>query len=358
MSTIDDSVEENDACVSIQCKVCNDSFTPSTILKHISSPSNSCEKAYCSEEINQFKKRTIKRKRENEKKSYDPAKRRNNHLRRRLSTKCKFCHMDVDKTTVLNHLNDSKNCKNHYTEEELSVIEGFTNEPKSIEIKKYDYDPEKRSQKHLQYKKERAEELEKYKEQQSKKRMSELRLYLLEKFERHARDKNLHEMNKTKKDLQSALDIIGNKLTEEMQDTIKVIRNKYKVLYQKFEVEINETAAKANESQSEEVNTLVSFYLNLYLTKPHRTSLNGRFIPNLAYSNRLYHTWQDERTKNLKTFKKIAQDLNIFYDWSPFDSSGSFTKCDYCKICHPGIYTRRCYCNLTSCILCKLHEAQ
>lgn len=58
------------------------------------------------------------------KKSYDPAKRRNNHLRRRLSTKCKFCHMDVDKTTVLNHLNDSKNCKNHYTEEELSVIEG------------------------------------------------------------------------------------------------------------------------------------------------------------------------------------------------------------------------------------------
>ena len=76
--------------------------------------------------------------------------------------------------------------------------------------------------------------------------MSELRLYLLEKFERHARDKNLHEMNKTKKDLQSALDIIGNKLTEEMQDTIKVIRNKYKVLYQKFEVEINETSAKAN----------------------------------------------------------------------------------------------------------------
>ena len=162
-------------------------------------------------------------------------------------------------------------------------------------------------------------------------------------------------MNKSNNDLKSALEIIGDKLTEEMKDIIKVIRSKYKLLYKNFEIEINETSTKANKLQSLEENT---FYLSLYLNRPHRTSLNGRFIPNLAYSNRLYHTWQDERTNNLKTFKKIAQDLNIFYDWSPFDSSGSFTKCDYCKICHPGIYTRRCYCNLTSCILCKLHEAK
>jgi hypothetical protein len=120
---------------------------------------------------------------------------------------------------------------------------------------------------------------------------------LLEKFERHARDKNLHEMNKSNNDLKSALEIIGDKLTEEMQDIIKVIRIKSKLLYKKFEVEINETSAKANKLQSLEV---ITFYLNLYLTQPHRTSCNGKFIPNLAYSNRLYHTWQDERTNNLK----------------------------------------------------------
>ena len=355
MSTVDDSVEENGACLSIKCKSCNVNFTPSTILKHISDPRNSCQVAYSSEEINRFKEESIKRKRANQKKAYDPAKRRNFHLRRILSTKCRSWNSGVSKTTALKHLNDFKNCKKHYTEEELSVIEEFTNEPKGIEIKKYEYDanarskkyrdtneydspkydPEKRRQKHLQDQEKYAEELAKYQKQMAEKKSSELRLYLLEKFERHARDSNLHEMNKSNNDLKSGLEIIGDKLTEEMKDIIKVIRIKYKLLYKNLEAEINETSAKANKLQSLEVNT---FYLNLHLNRPHRTSLDGRFIPDLAYSNRLYHTWQDERTNSLKTFKKIAQDLNIFYDWSPFDSSGSFKKCDYCKICHPGIY--------------------
>ena len=88
MSTVDGSVEENGACLSIKCKSSNVNFTPSTILKHTSDPRNSCQIAYSSEEINQFKEETIKRKRANQKKSYDPAKRRNNHLRRQLSTNC------------------------------------------------------------------------------------------------------------------------------------------------------------------------------------------------------------------------------------------------------------------------------
>ena len=357
MSTVDGSVEENGACLSIKCKSCNVNFTPSTILKHISDPRNSCQIAYSSEEINQFKEKTIKWKRANQKKSYDPAKRRNNHLRRILSTKCRFCNTGVSKTTALKHLNDSKNCKKHYTEEELSVVEEFTNEPKSIEIKKYEcdtyqkksydpakrrnfhlrrilstkcrscnsgvskttalkhlndfknckkhyteeelsvieeftnepknieikkydydynkrskkyrdtneydsrrYDPEKRRQKHLQNKEELAEELAKYQKRLEEEKKSELRLYLLEKFERHAKDKNQHEMKKSNNDLKSALEIIGDKLTEEMKDIIKVIRIKYKLLYKNFEVEINETSAKANKLQSLKENT---FYLNL-----------------------------------------------------------------------------------------------
>ena len=91
----------------------------------------------------------------------------------------------LSKTTALKHLNDFKNCKKHYTEEELSVIEKFTNEPKSIDIKKYEYDanarskkyrdtneydsrkydPEKRRQKHLQDEEKYAEELAKYQKQ-------------------------------------------------------------------------------------------------------------------------------------------------------------------------------------------------
>ena len=188
----------------------------------------------------------------------------------------------LSKTTALKHLNDFKNCKKHYTEEELSVIEKFTNEPKSIDIKKYEYDanarskkyrdtneydsrkydPEKRRQKHLQDKEKHAEELAKYQKQLAEKKSSELRLYLLEKFERDARDTNLHEMNKSNNDLKSALEIIGDKLTEEMKDIIKVIRSKYKLLYKNFEIEINETSTKANKLQSLEENT---FYLNLYL---------------------------------------------------------------------------------------------
>ena len=367
--------------LSTKCRVCNRGVSKTTALKHLNESKN-CKKHYTEEELRVIEEFTdepksieIKKYDYNQRKSYDPDKRRNNHLRRILSTKCRSCNSGVSKTTALKHLNDFKNCKKHYTEEELSVIEEFTNESKSIEIKKYEYDanarskkyrdtneydsrkydPEKRRQKHLQDQEKHAEELAKYQKQLAEKKSSELRLYLLEKFERHARERNLHEMKKSNNNLKSALEIIGDKLTEEMKDIIKVIRIKYELLYKNFEVEINETSAKANKLQSLKEDT---FYLNLYINRPHRTSLDGRFIPDLAYSNRLYHTWQDERTNNLKTFKKIAQDLNIFYDWSPFDSSGSFTKCDYCKICHPGIYTRRCYCNLTSCILCKLHEAK
>ena len=185
------------------------------------------------------------------------------------------------------------------------------------------YDPAKRKESYLERKKEKAEYEANLKELEEKESRSSLKQYMVQMSEKDARDKNQGEKKRSEKELQTIFDLIecNTNPSNQILNTFDDVKKKFDRLYENFESEINILS-----EQSKTLDDIDAVYLNLYIFRPFNINFSD-------YSNRLFHTWQDERTKHLKPLKEFIENLGIFYDWDKYDLFK--TTCDRCNICKP-----------------------
>ena len=161
----------------------------------------------------------------------------------------------------------------------------------------------------------------------------ELRSSAIKEYEEDARRKNRYEKTKAESVVFRALEIIKPCHPNiEILETVNVVKEKIDELHQNFESEIDEILEKSRSlDMSKKVKDL---YVNLYVFQPHNFDFFGKFLPDLKYSNRLFHTWHDERKKHLEVFKDIFELLGIAYDWKiPLVKHECLTECSSCNIC-------------------------
>ena len=100
-----------------------------------------------------------------------------------------------------------------------------------------------------------------------------------------------------------------------------MVEEKFGILYQTFELEIDILHDK---SKALNIDDIENVYISLYIFQPHGTDYD-------AYSNRLFHVRQDERTKYLEPLEEIIENLGISYNWDEYDLLK--TNCFRCNIC-------------------------
>ena len=251
----------------------------------------------------------------------------------------------------MKHLNNSSLCKAHYNDDDLHIIEELLDESNHISAKKlwYDskkrhekyleqknkrsgfYDPAKRKESYLEKKKEKAEHEAKKQQLEEKESRSRLKDHMLQMYENDARDKNRGEKKRSDKELQTVFDLIecNSNPSEKMIHTLDDVKENFDKLYKTFESEIDILSEKSKTCDTRDIDAV---YLNLYIFRPFNINFSD-------YSNRLFHTWQDERTKNLKPLKEFIESLGIAYDWDEYDLFKS--SCDRCNICKPTNTTNK-----------------
>ena len=163
-STLDDK----SLSVSTQCKSCKKDFTQSTILKHITHKP-SCKIDYSEREIQlyqQWSKEEHNNKRLGKlKKSYDPVKRRERHLKEQkkknllkaksdetnfvnVTTRCKSCKIVFPEASIFRHISQNKECRGFYSDAEIKSFSDWTCQRRNETQRKL-YDRAKRRQKYL-----------------------------------------------------------------------------------------------------------------------------------------------------------------------------------------------------------------
>lgn len=180
-----------------------------------------------------------------------------------------------------------------------------------------------------------AERNKKIKEIEEAEKLSELKEYLLDKYETEAREKNSYEKTKSDREVQRVLELIEPiHVTQGIIKIINKVQKKIDALYHKFEKIIDKVSEKSKALENRrDIKTL---YVTLYIFKPHHWNFFGKFVRDLDYSNKLFHTWQDQRSKNQKYFKDLFQKFDIPYDWTiPLVKQPCLTTCDCCNICRP-----------------------
>ena len=175
----DDPVYNNpssstDVSISTTCKACNKDFTVSTIFKHVSH-NKSCKDIYSSEEIKAFRDWKRQREEQGRNRKYDAAKRKERYLNEKkrklddynvskdedrptsdiVSSKCLGCKFNFKRATILKHVSHSPSCRSHYSRDDISELDSWTNQVKDqkrSEKRKMLYQPEARRAKYLKEK--------------------------------------------------------------------------------------------------------------------------------------------------------------------------------------------------------------
>ena len=161
-----------------------------------------------------------------------------------------------------------------------------------------------------------------------------MKLYLEEKYEKEAREKNQYEKLKSDREIQKVFDIMKHYC--QTKDTIEMmngVKKNFQDLFEKFESKIDDLSKASKTLHRKKIQSL---YFNFYIFQPHHYNFSGKFVRNLDYSNNLFHTWQDERTKKIEIYKRIFQNLGIVYDLNiPLVEHPCLTSCSLCNICKP-----------------------
>ena len=186
----------------------------------------------------------------------------------------------------------------------------------------------------MKKKKKDAEYNKRIKEIEEEERRSELKDYLVNTYETEARAKNSYEKTKSDREVQRVLELIEPiYVTQDIIEIINKIKKKNDALYQRFEKKIDRVSEKSKALENHK--NIRTLYVTLYIFKPHHWNFAGKFVRDLEYSNNLFHTWQKQRSKNQKDFKKLFQNLDIPYDWRIPLVKHALTTCDCCNICRP-----------------------
>ena len=157
--------------------------------------------------------------------------------------------------------------------------------------------------------------------------------YWNKRYSENTRDSNQSQKIWSIKEVQKVFELVKPfHPNQETMETIKRVEKNFDDLYEKFEQEIDDLSEQGKSQGLRTSDEVEELYLKLCVWRP-LTYVDGKFVRNPKYANRLFHTWDAERKKHSQIFKEVFHNLSIKYDWNiPLVNQ---SKCDNCSICKP-----------------------